>query len=224
MKGDVKKWRENFIRFKKWDTPSQRKVQKLEAKIILNWILELDNQKFNILEVGCGNGYLGKIVSERLCEKGRLSHYTFSDILPECVDMSESKMENSNVPKEKLGFKKIDIYKGLDSLEEGSQDVIISTGFASAATYKDSVPVVSKILKRKGVLIVDFVNDLSPLLIFGKPFKSVKKLFGFIFGKKSYHFGKMGLRSFYKNFGLSLVRSKAIRYMRNPIICMFVKR
>ena len=80
MKGDVAKWQLTLQRDKIWDTPHHRKI-KSEAKIILKWLLDLDLAKYEILEIGCGNGYVAKIIIDEFQRNNIEFTYQLTDLL-----------------------------------------------------------------------------------------------------------------------------------------------
>lgn len=224
------KWLESSKRFSGWDTSKQRDVQQEEANLTAKWLLALKLPQYDILEIGCGNGFFGKILIEKLLAAGAPFTYHFTDFLPECLDKAKDTTRALGVS-EKLSFSVLDVYE-IDSITPpSSQQIIVSTGFASPATYAQAVPKVARVLKKDGILICDFVNHFSPLVFLSRPFYSIKKLAHSIYvlltggsAEERYHFGIFGVRSFFKTHGLTLKSAAAIRFRRNPIICMFWKR
>lgn len=110
----------------------------------------------------------------------------------------------------------------------GSQDIIISTGYAAATTYKNAVPIAAASLKPRGILICDFINQLSlPVFIQNIP-KSLKMMYSIKQHlrdpeSKYYHFGKTGIEEYFSIHGLRLVKMEYIGLKRNPIVAMFQK-
>ena len=168
--GDVKKWKSDFIRRNRWNDTKQRRVQELEAAVVLRWLLDFKLDQYNILEVGCGNGHFGSIVATGLLNKGKKFSYHFSDLLPECVELAKENTKDISGLAD-ISYSALDLFdfdnNQANSL--GPYDVVLSTGFVSAATYKDAVPLVSNLLKPGGVLIADFVNHLSPVIFLSQP-------------------------------------------------------
>lgn len=224
MEGNKQKWATSFERFEGWNTPWQRRVQEQEARLILSFLLGLQLPRYDILEIGCGNGYLGSIIAHTLLEKSVPFSYHFSDLIDECVGQARKEMQafpHQNL----LKFSVLDAYNADKGPRQGSQSIIISTGFASAATYRDVVPVVASALKPDGVLVADFVNHLSPLVFLSRPLHSFRLLRGLLLKKEhgDYHFGILGIRKYFSNNGLLLERCATIRWRRNPLLCMFRK-
>lgn len=223
MQGDILKWRDAFDRFGSWDTRRQRKVQEREAKVILGWLLDLKRDRYDILEVGCGNGRVGEYIVQNLLDRKIDFSYCFSDLLPESVERARSNLARFPEP-DNLSFRTLDIFEAEMALGKGSQYIIISTGFVSAATQRLAIPVVASLLERNGVLIGDFINHFSPAVFLSRPLSSIVGIWKYIKGTgKSYHLGIFGIREAFGAQGLKLERSKAIRLRRNPIICMFKK-
>lgn len=224
MQGDSIKWRKDFDAFDRWDSPQQRSVQKKEADVILKWLLELSRGHYAITEIGCGNGYVGSLIVQGLAAAGKPLSYRFTDILPECIECSKETVRRMVGLDPRVAFSTLDVYRAVDIYGPSSQDIIISTGFASAATYKDVIPLVAKLLKEDGVLISDFVNHASPVLFFANPVLSIKRLARFLSRVgKMYHFGVFGLKRVFGAEGLRLVRHRTVRFRRNPLLCMFIK-
>ncbi|EKD48012.1 MAG: hypothetical protein ACD_65C00165G0001 [uncultured bacterium] len=218
MHGDKQKWLEAFIKHHRWDGDKAKKIQELEARNICKWLLDLDLQKYDVLEIGCGNGYLGKMIIKELADKKKVFTYHFTDLLEECIDTTKKTLEG--VPNGNIKFDTLDVYKINEKIKPRSQGIIISTGFASAASHKDAVPLVSETLREGGILICDFINHLSPILFI---MQLPKYILNCTKRSKSYHFGKIGIKKFFRSSNLELLKSKTISFRRNPILCMFKK-
>ena len=221
MKGDIKKWQLTLQRDKIWDTPHHRKIQKSEAAVILKWLIDLDLAKYEILEIGCGNGYVAKIIIDEFQRNNIEFTYQLTDLLPECIDRAKEELATIKHGNN-ISFSTLDAYALDKSYPENSQSIVISTGFASAASYKDVVPLVSKILKPDGILICDFVNHFSPVIFLSK-FHLLLKYFAKSKLSKHYHFGKLGIQKYFGANNLNLKKTKTVSVVRNPLICMFNK-
>ncbi len=223
MQGDISKWRDAFDRFGSWDTDRQRKVQEREARVILGWLLELGLDRYDILEIGCGNGRVGECIVQGFLERGIDFSYCFSDLLLESVERARSNLAHFSDP-DKLSFRTLDVFDAETVLGKASQHIIVSTGFVSAATQRLAIPIVASLLEKGGVLIGDFINHFSPAVFLSRPVSSIMGVWKYIKGTgKSYHLGIFGIRSAFGAVGLTLERSRTIRLRRNPIICMFRK-
>ncbi len=224
MRGDISKWKNASRHFGSWNTKKQRKVQELEAEVILGWILELKLPRYDILEIGCGNGHVGECIAQGLLDCGIDFSYCFSDLLPESVEQTRANLVNFSEPS-RLSFRVLDIFEAETALGKGSQHVIISTGFVSAATQRHAIPIVASILCDGGVLIADFINHFSLGVFFSHPIRSVVQIYRYVKKTgKSYHLGRLGIRGVFGAQGLTLLRSTAVRFRRNPIVCLFKKQ
>jgi len=227
--GETTKWREMTRKFSHWDTPHQRAVQTAEASLVATWLLEHNLSHYDILEIGCGNGQFGATIVEKLKQAQTSYNYHFTDFLPECIEYTKSKTQ-SQLSDSQLQYSVLDVYNIDQSLPPASQSIILSTGFASAATYKDAVPKVASVLKQDGLLICDFVNHSSPIKLLAHPIKSFRRFFKLQSSLKVnqtpagiYHFGAFGLREFFDAHGLTLTKQTTIGWQRNPLICEFKK-
>jgi len=203
---NTSRWRRAFFKSESWNSPKAQKVQKIEAEIALQWLLGMGLERYDILEIGCGGGSFGYAVVSYLLAQGIPYSYCFSDIVPECIEQAKIKMADLNQTGG-VTYRILDVFTLDKAIDCSSQDIIISTGYASAATYKDAVPVVSRVLKPEGVLICDFINHFSPLLMAQKFPGSFSQALNALRGKgssspKHYHFGRLGI----KNYGPRLVK------------------
>jgi SAM-dependent methyltransferase len=190
--------------------------------VILEWLLALNYDSYSILEIGCGTGYLGKLIIEGLLKSNKAVEYEFSDLLPECIRLSKEMVKELESKTCRIRFRVLDVYEIEEKLMPGSQSIILSTGFASAATYVNAVPKVAQVLDKNGVLICDFVNNFSPLLFLNLPL-FFRNFLGFLWKKKPYFFGKLGLKSYFGSHQLEIVRSQTLNWKRNPILMQFKK-
>lgn len=72
---------------------------KKEARQILNWLSALDWPHLDILEIDCGNGYLGLRILDELERRNRSFTYTFSDLLEECLEVSQKTVATIRIKK-----------------------------------------------------------------------------------------------------------------------------
>ena len=113
------------------------------------------------MEIGCGNGLLGKLIIKDLVKQKKDFSYCFTDLVTDCLKKTEKNVGKFSKLVQ-VSFKQLDVYQADKQLGKETQQVIISTGFAAAATYKQAVPKVTKTLRKRGVLIADFINHFSP--------------------------------------------------------------
>ncbi|GMU73918.1 MAG: hypothetical protein AMXMBFR44_1170 [Candidatus Campbellbacteria bacterium] len=222
--GEVDVWEKEYVRFEGWNTLRQRRIQKKEARLIARWLIAQQLPHYDILEIGCGNGYVGICVIKILKEHAMSFSYHFTDLLPRCIERTRKQVCNAGMSENGLRFSVLDVYQAEQVLGAESQQIIISTGFASAATHKDAIPVVARILQKDGLLIADFVNNMSLSIFLTSVLRSIKRYKEYRRGiGKSYHFGILGVRDFFARYGLHLIEHRALRVRRNPIVCMFKK-
>lgn len=227
MKGNISEWKAISERLKYWNTEKARKIQSLESQKIVQWLIDLKLSRYQILELGCGSGYLGYLIISAFHESNRTFSYCFTDLLSECLNRARRNLkEYSNLPG--IFFEKMDVFTIDKCLKPESQEIIISTGFAAAASYKQAVPKVAKILKPGGILICDFVNHFS-LSIFLKEFpRSFRRMRSVRIDaqdpySKLYHFGRKGIKEYFEKYDLELVKLAHVGWMRNPLLAMFKK-
>jgi SAM-dependent methyltransferase len=227
MRGNVEKWREAFQEESGWDNSTYRTIQAAEFGHVLNWILELKQDRYDILELGCGNGLLAFLICQELREARIDFSYQMTDLLPEAVEATELRFQGFS-ERDRLSFSTLDIYEIVEQMGAGSQSLIVSTGHASAATYRRAVPLVAQTLKPGGILICDFINHFSPRRFFPNVPGSLKRLLDVRRRRHEesmdlYHFGRLWIREFFAQSGLELVRIKGIGILNYPLLAMFEK-
>ena len=227
MRGNVEKWREAFVEESGWDNSTYRAIQAAEFGHVLKWILELRRERYDILELGCGNGLLAFLICDELRKSKADFSYRVTDLLPEAVEATRRRFEG--FPEiDRIGFTTLDIYEIVDQIGPGSQSLIVSTGHASAATYRRAVPLVAQTLRPGGVLICDFINHFSPRRFFPNVPGSLKRLLDVRRRRHEesmdlYHFGRLWIREFFGRSGLRLVWLKGIGWLNYPLLAMFEK-
>ncbi len=227
MRGNVEKWREAFVQESGWDNATYRAIQAAEFNHILKWILELKQDRYDILELGCGNGLLAFLVCDNLLKSRIDFSYRVTDLLPEAIEATRKRFEG--FPETgRLGFETLDIYEIVERMGAESQSLIVSTGHASAATYRRAVPLVAQTLKPGGILICDFINHLSPRRFLPNVPGSLKRLLNVARHREEesmdlYHFGRLWVGEFFARFGLKPVRMKGIGWLNYPLLAMFTK-
>jgi len=210
-----------------WNSNKARKIQEKEARIIIKWLRDLKLLNYNILEVGCGNGYVGLKISDYFLKEKIEFKYYLTDLIPNCIEKTKENFANLKAH-EPVRFGVLDVYKMDKTLGPKTQEIIISTGFASAATYKNAVPIVSNSLKKGGVLICDFVNNFSPILFLSNIPRSISRIinnkkYAKDVNSKYYHFGKIGIKEYFQKYDLKLIDMKYIGVLKNPIVAIFKK-
>lgn len=210
-----------------WDSEKAKKIQKTESRIIIKWLKDLKLPRYDILEIGCGNGYVGREIADWLLSEGLEFTYHLTDLLPTCLEKTKENFSDF-AARDKIKYSLLDIYEADKILGEKSQKIIISTGFASAASYKNAIPITSKLIENGGILISDFINHFSPLVFLLNGKKSFTRLVNLKKhmndpNSKYYHFGRKGIKEYFGSHGLDLIKMKTVGLRRNPLIAMFRK-
>lgn len=228
MQGDLSKWLKIGQELNYWDSQKAKAIQQKEAEIISHWLKGLNLPSLDILEVGCGNGFLGKLIIQDLIKQKKKFSYCFTDLIPECLNKTKVTLGRfGKLPQ--VSCEQLDVYQIDKKLEKESQQIIISTGFAAAATYKQAVPKVARVLQRGGILICDFVNHFSPAVWLPQPLSVVKLLLKFRKESqdpagKRYHIGRIGIKECFKKFGLTIGDMTSVGWRRNPLLVLFTKQ
>jgi len=227
VQGDVGKWRHRYAEESSWDTARYRSIQRAEARLILNWLAALKLPRYDILEIGCGSGNFGLLLCQGLLESGLDFTCRLTDLLPEAVQETKDRFAGFSRP-DLVEFWPLDVYEILETLGRSSQSLIISTGHASAVSYKWAVPLVSESLAQGGFLICDFINHFAPHLFWRNPAAALKRLAqvrrraydpDFV----QYQFGRVGLRKYFQAQGLKMVKLTGLGWLRYPLVGLFVK-
>jgi|GEM_PF-1226602 len=166
-KGRVRKWEERNKRYESEEKsvqPTRKATFVLTVKNTLDLLGEVNRGK--LLDIGCGFGEIDLL----------LSQYTDFEITG--CDISETALDNArqNIKKAGLGseikIEKADVYNF--HYPDDYFDVILSTGYVSAATYPGVQKEVARVLKPEGILVCDFINHLSLYKILKAGFRILK--------------------------------------------------
>jgi len=220
---NYQKWQKQTEIHQIWDNPKARKIQHLEALQIIQWLKQRQLNSGTFLEIGCGNGLVGKLIVDYLQRSKLDFSYEFTDLITACL--SKAKQQFGSKLPDQARFTQLDVYKLDEYLPTFSQDVVISTGFASAATYKQAVPGVARVIKPGGILIADFINHFSLPVILTNSYGVIQ-----VFRKyrqtssKYYHCGIIGIKDYFNLFGLHLQVIKGIGWLNNPLLVLAIFR
>lgn len=151
-------------------------------------------QRLRVLDLGCGHGDLSAL----LLKDARL------DVV--AVDLSAEALRQFHA-RDGVGepaLVRASVYEL--PFPAGAFDVLVSFGYASAASYEGAAPEVARVLSPGGVAIVDFV---SPSLY--RWIAAPRATWGWYQryrdpGNGQYHFGQLGLREHFEMAGLRLER------------------
>ncbi len=208
-KNRINKWRTNALESNFWSTSGHQKIKSLEAQIISSYLTDLGIQK--ILELGSGDGVVGC----RILNINRdIKTWVFSDLLEECIQVTKK-----NCHDKRATFKIIDAHDLNSFFKMSSIECIVSTGYASVASYKEVISPIAKILRPGGFLIADFINHLSiPLL--PKFFHNLMQYRN----RNNYHLGPIGIREHFQQYNLRLVNTTFVENIfSGPFISVFQK-
>ena len=227
MGGNVDKWREAFRDEEGWNNRAYQAIKHAEAPLIASWLRQMGLKRVDILELGCGNGLLALLLCRRLAEEGIDFSYRVTDLLPEAVDSAREKFRDFPQPR-RIGFQALDIHDIIPELGRASQTLIVSTGHASAASYRWAVPLVAESLKPGGTLICDFINHLSPRRLLPNLPGALARFNQVRTHRQEpemdlYHFGRFWVADYFGQYGLKKVRFKGVGWLNYPLLAMFKK-
>lgn len=202
-------WNENFERDSGWSTDKHQIIKDKEANIINSFFDKYNFNNLKVLELGCGDGYVGNKI---LKSNSKIKCWIFTDLLGKCISKTKILVKDK-----RASFYIFDAY----AIEKFKTDFnsIVSTGYASVASYENILPLVSKRLNKGDILICDFINHLSfPLL------PNIVKTFSKYINGKIYHVGKFGIEKYFKKYNMKLIELKYVQSnVIGPIICLFQK-
>ena len=158
---------------------------------------------FKLLDVGCGQGGLSIMLAEKAsCETVALD--IIMEPLVYCRNLAE-KRRTAHV-----GIIRASVFQM--PFRNGTFDVAVSTGSESAATYSGATEEVIRVVKKEGILFIDFTR--MPNLY--QPIRSLRSFLQYLrarrriaMGEKTkyFHYGKLGLKDrFERGHGLKIRR------------------
>jgi len=130
-------------------------VQRFAAKRLYEQLPEKDQSNVDILEIGCGTGF----VTELLAEKYPQSNITISDISSEMLEVCKENIEEVQSNISNISFLKLNIEK---DIIPGKYDLIVSG--LTAQWFDDfdgTIKRVMKALKPDGQFLFSFLTDDS---------------------------------------------------------------
>lgn len=167
---------------KTWYNESKSAVYLLTSKIILDWIK--NNNFKNMLDIGCGYGVLTKLLHEKTNLK-----ITAIDYEKNALKKTKNILINTDV--------KIEEQNVLDmKYKDNSFDLVISTGYTSAATLPGAMREIKRIVKPGGMIIVDYLRFYNLYYFLSGNF--FKRLIKYLNKKDTnqYYFGMCGLKKY----------------------------
>ena len=209
MKGSKSDWYS-----KTWYNEEKKPVYLITRQIILSW-LNGENKK-TLLDVGCGYGILTKLLRNR-CD----TQITAVDCDPEALEKARQTLKDTDVKVEKQNILKLDY-------EEDSFDVLMSTGYTSAATLPGVIKEVKRVVKPNGVIILDYLRFYNMYyLLSGNFFSRLKRYLGKE-DESQYYFGKFGLKKYIEqDNGLKIEKIQSfysyppfLKSVKHKILCL----
>jgi ubiquinone/menaquinone biosynthesis C-methylase UbiE len=181
---------------KTWYNEDKNLVYFLTGRIVLDWINSESASK--LLDIGCGYGGFTKILSDKTNLK-----ITAIDMEDEAISKTKEKLSGTDVVVEKQDVLNM-------SYGDESYDIVLSTGYTSAATLPGAIGEVKRVVKPGGILILDYLRFYNMYYLFsGNLFK---RLFRYLSKKDTdqYYFGIFGLRNYLeKEAGLKIEEIKS---------------
>jgi SAM-dependent methyltransferase len=107
----------------------------------------------NLLDIGCGFGEIDILLAKKTNFK-----ITGIDISKNALNIFNEKILKKELTN-KINIEEGDVYNL--KYPDNYFDIILSFGYVSAATYNDVQKEVYRVLKPGGILICDFINELS---------------------------------------------------------------
>jgi SAM-dependent methyltransferase len=154
-----------------------------------------------VLDLGCGHGDLTPL----LLEDPRLEIVGL-DLSAAALDRFQTRL-GRRLPA-RLGLTQASVYEL--PFQDGAFDVVVSFGYASAASYTGAEWQVARVLRPDGVALVDFANP-SLYHWLAAPGPTIRWLQRYRDPTQAqYHFGRRGLRRHFEPTGLRL---DAVRYL-----------
>jgi SAM-dependent methyltransferase len=179
MKGSKSDWYS-----KTWYTGDKKPVYLITRKIILKWLNK--ENKGKLLDVGCGYGILTKLMRNKYDAK-----ITAIDYDPESLEKAKKTLEGTDVKVEKQNILELDY-------EDNTFDVLMSTGYTSAATLPGAIKEVKRVVKPNGVIILDYLRFYNfYYFLSGNFFNRLKRYLGKE-DEAQYYFGKFGLKKYFE--------------------------
>jgi len=169
---------------KTWYNKGKAAVYLLTSKIIIDWIK--DNNFKNMLDIGCGYGVLTKLLHEKTNLKITAIAYDKN-----ALEKTKKILTNTNVKIEKQNV--LDM-----KYKDNSFNLVVSTGYTSAATLPGAMKEIKRIVKPGGMIIVDYLRFYN--LYYFLSGKFFKRMIKYLDKKDTnqYYFGKCGLKNILK--------------------------
>jgi ubiquinone/menaquinone biosynthesis C-methylase UbiE len=196
LKGE-EKWNSYWKAFKL--DAAKRATCELTVRKILELLREYIglNNGLRILDLGCGQGDIDILLTEK-------SNFPILsiDISGEALKVALERITKQGL-EEKIKLIKADAYDL--SFKDNSFDIVLSFGYGSVGSYVGIQKEIFRVLKPGGVAIIDFRHlSIYNTLLTPREFFSQWKRFRSGREIKIYHFGQLGVKEHFRQFGLIL--------------------
>ena len=154
------------------------------------------HRELRVLDVGCGYGDIDILLAQKTN-----FHITATDISSKAIKRAREQIFAVGL-EHQISLVQGDIYN--TGFKSNSFDVVISYGYASAASYKGVQTEVHRVLVPGGLAIIDFRNlSLYQMLFSSRQFiRSYKRWKNK--EPKIYHWGRFGIKEHFSQYGLEL--------------------
>ncbi len=183
--GNQDKWENYSFKYNEIDS---LKIATAEITAKITAKLLKDKKKDLILDIGCGFGLIDIFLAQKMSH-----NLIICDISEIALDQAKKNIKAAGL-ENRIKIEKKDVYN-LD-YPDNYFDVVLSFGYASAATYPGVQQEVHRILKPNGILIIDFINHLSLYRLLFSPLRIWKDFLEYC-QKKSYYFGILGIKKYF---------------------------
>jgi len=169
---------------KTWYNEDKKPVYFITRKIILKWLKKEKKEK--LLDVGCGYGILTKLIRNKCDAK-----ITAIDYDSESLEKAKRTLEGTDVKVEKQNI--LDL-----PYADNTFDILISTGYTSAATLPGAIKEVKRVVKPNGLIILDYLRFYNLYYLFSGNFFNRLKRYRKKEDESQYYFGKLGLKKYFE--------------------------
>lgn len=187
-------------RKQKWE--AKNRGYKLSPSREANFILAVENtlkllknkRKGRVLDIGCGFGEIDILLAQKTDFE-----ITACDISEVAVKVAKENVKRANL-RNRIKIEEKDVYDL--KYPNNHFDVVLSFGYASAASYSGAQKEIARVLKPGGILICDFINCLSCYKFFNTFGRVLKKQ------RIPYYVSSAGIRREFKKAGLILTNQR----------------
>ena len=179
------KW-EKYARAVDTTSSSKRATFELAAQYAVDLLGE--KRSGVLLDIGCGFGEIDVLLAQNTNFK-----IIGCDISKRCIDVAREKVKSYGF-EERIKIEEGDVFHL--AYPDNYFDVVVSFGYASAATYKGAQSEVARVLKSGGLLICDFANLLCIYKIMNVPLRWKR-----LINEEGKHYNTLTARGIEEYFG-----------------------